>query len=78
MGILGPLFFLSGVVLWVYRATRKVPFPLRKTEQGELVLGLIEPEQVPSYWLQWKEEFAPLVAFWQEVRGILQRRLLKR
>ena len=60
MGILGPLVFLGGIVYWVYRYTKRIPFPVRRTEAGEVAVRLVEPEEVPTYWQQWKEELAPL------------------
>lgn len=61
VGIFGPLLFLGGIVLWIYHRTRKVPFPVRRVEEGELVVRLVEPNQVPSYWQHWKEELAPVL-----------------
>jgi hypothetical protein len=60
MGLVGPLAFLTGSVYWVYRYTRKVPFPIRRSGEGEIIVRLIEPSQVPAYWEVWKQELAPL------------------
>ena len=61
VGVLGPLAFLGGMVYWIYRCTGKLPFPVRRVEEGELVIRLVDPEQVPTYWQQWKEDLDPLL-----------------
>jgi len=60
-GILAPLLVLAGIVGWVYRQTGKVPFPVRREGEDEVVIGLVEPQDVPSYWEQWKAELQPLL-----------------
>jgi len=67
VGVLAPIAFVAGVVYWVYRYTQKVPFPTRRTDDGDLVLSLVEPEAVPGYWAQWREELAPLLDAIQEL-----------
>jgi hypothetical protein len=64
-GILAPLFFLGAILLWIFRATRRVPFPVRRIEQGEVAIRLVSPEQVPALWQPWKLELEPLLAAFQ-------------
>ena len=59
IGILAPLAFVAAVVYWIYRHTAKVPFPTRRTADGELVVGLVEPGEVQTLWQRWTEELAP-------------------
>lgn len=60
-GILAPLAVLAGAVFWIYRFTGKVPFPVRREQEGELVVGLVPPGDVPTYWQHWKAEIMPIV-----------------
>ena len=60
-GILAPLLVLAGIVGWIYRHTGKVPFPVRRAGEDEVVIGLIVPQDVPGYWEQWKTELQPLL-----------------
>ena len=61
VGLLAPLAFLAAFALWIYRFTGRVPFPLRRTAEDELTLGLVEPGEVSSYWHDWRDELEPLV-----------------
>ncbi len=62
IGVIGPLAFLVGVVYWIFRATRKVPFPVERPEEGAVIIRLVEPEQVPVYWEQWQAELSPVIS----------------
>jgi len=62
VGILGPLVFLAALVGWIYRYTRKVPFPVGGPAEGELTIRLVDPQEVPSLWQQWKAELEPIIA----------------
>ncbi|MBC7236621.1 MAG: hypothetical protein H5T69_12345 [Chloroflexi bacterium] len=60
-GLVWPLCFLGGVVVAVYRLTGMVPFPVRRLDEGELVVRLVDPAEVPSYWRRWQAELLPLI-----------------
>lgn len=62
VGVIGPLAFVAGIIYWVFRATRKVPFPVERPEEGAVVIRLVEPEEVPLYWARWRAELAPVVS----------------
>ena len=47
-GILAPIAFVAGTVYWVYRFTRKVPFPVRRVQEGEVAVRLVDPDAVPA------------------------------
>jgi len=64
-GFLGALAFLGGVLYWIYRATGRVPFPVSRPAPGELLIKLVPPEEVPSYWQRWRTELAPMVERWR-------------
>ncbi|HHX64091.1 MAG TPA: hypothetical protein GX702_04285 [Chloroflexi bacterium] len=72
-GMLAPIVFTAGVVFWIYQVTKKVPFPVRRAGENEIVIGLVEPKQVPSYWEQWKDELGPILsrfaAIWDEFKS---------
>ena len=55
IGLLGPCAFVGGILYWVHRATRKVPFPVSMPGHGELVIGLVEPSEVRTYWEPWRQ-----------------------
>lgn len=59
VGVLAPLAFLAGVVIWIYRFTNKVPFPVQRPAVGELTIRLIDVDEVPLYWQGWKRELEP-------------------
>jgi hypothetical protein len=61
-GIVTPLLFVGAILVWVFRATHRVPFPVRRIEEGEVVIRLVSPEQVPTLWRPWKQELEPLLA----------------
>jgi len=61
VGILAPLGVVTGVVFYVYKATRKVPFPVRRAEEGELAIRLVEPDKILTYWQQWQEDLEPIL-----------------
>ena len=74
VGALAPIAAIGGVVYWVYRTTQKVPFPTRRTADGEVVVSLVEPREVPGYWELWREELAPLLDALQELmNGVVAR-----
>ena len=56
LGLLGPLAFIAAIVLWVHRFTGKVPFPVSKPADGELLWRLVPPEQVPGLVDRWKKD----------------------
>jgi hypothetical protein len=60
-GVLAPVVVVASAVFWVYRFTGKVPFPVRREQEGELVVGLVNPSEVPTYWQRWKAEIMPIV-----------------
>lgn len=62
VGLFAPLAFLAGVAYWIFRATRKVPFPVERSGEGALVIRLVEPEEAPIYWARWRAELAPMVS----------------
>ncbi|MBM3187250.1 MAG: hypothetical protein FJZ90_00830 [Chloroflexi bacterium] len=66
-GALAPVAFVAGTVYWIYRFTRKVPFPVRRAQEGELVVGLVDPQEVPAYWQRWRAELEPL---WARVQAV--------
>lgn len=68
-GIIAPVVFVAGTVYWIYRFTRKVPFPVRRLGEGELVIGLVDPDQVPMHWERWRAELEPL---WARVQAIAE------
>ena len=62
VGILGPLVFLAAVVAWINRYTGRIPFPVNRPAEGEVAIKLVDPEQVPTLWQQWKAELEPAMA----------------
>ena len=60
--------FLAATVFWIYRATLRVPFPVRRAESDEVVIRLVDPDEVSSYWQPWRDELAPL---WDGIRHAL-------
>jgi hypothetical protein len=60
VGIVAPLAFMGGIVWWIYRYTGKVPFPVARSAEGELTMKLVDPQEVPAYWEQWKQDLMPL------------------
>jgi hypothetical protein len=74
LGVLTPLLCLGGVILWLYRYTRKVPFPVSRPRAGEVTVRLVYPEEVPSYWKPWRAELEPLLARLRAVLALLQER----
>jgi hypothetical protein len=67
IGILAPLAFLVGILYWIYRYTYKVPFPVSRPAEGELVLKLVYPDEVPAYWQRWQAELQPAWSKCQEL-----------
>ena len=61
-GFLAPVAFVAGVVYWIRRFTGQVPFPVWSAEEGEVVVRLVDPDQVPGLWQQWKEGLEPVVS----------------
>lgn len=61
-GVFGAIAFIAGVVYWVYRFTGRVPFPVRRTGEGEAVIALVPPSEVSAHCQQWCVELAPLQA----------------
>lgn len=76
VGLLGPLAFAVGVLYWVYRSTKKIPFPVSSPADGELVIGLVEPSEVPTYWGPWRQSLSEVrekfVSLAQELKGDLE------
>ena len=72
-GLIAPLAFVAALVFWIYRATLKVPFPVRRLEQSEVVIRLVDPDEVPAYWRPWRDELAPLFEGIQEAIAALKR-----
>jgi len=71
LGLLGPIFFIAAVVLWVRRFTGKVPFPVSKPSDGQLTWRLVPPEQVSSLVDRWKKDMqVPLSKLQQGVADI--------
>ena len=71
-GVLGPLAFIAALIYWVYRATGRVPFPVRRLGHEEIALGLVPPSQVSVYWRPWRQELEPLLeALRAAVAGLL-------
>ena len=62
VGFLAPVAFVGGLVYWVYRFTSQVPFPTRRSDDGEVVVKLVDLDQVPRYWQQWKEGLEPIIS----------------
>ncbi|MBN1402514.1 MAG: hypothetical protein JXA74_16865 [Anaerolineae bacterium] len=60
-GLLAPLAFVAATLYWIYRATGKIPFPVRRAAKDELTIGLIEPGEVPGHWQPWRDEIEPIV-----------------
>jgi len=56
LGIVGPIAFIGAIALWVHRFTGKVPFPVSKPADGELLWKLVPPEQVPGLVERWKKD----------------------
>ena len=59
-GILAPLAFLAGVVLWIYKATGKVPCPAQRLEEEGVSVRLVAPDRVFEHWEEWQAELAPV------------------
>ncbi len=74
VGIFAPLIFLAALVGWVYRYTKKVPFPINRPAEGELVIKLVDPQEVPILWRQWKVDLEPLWAAWRALGQELKER----
>ncbi len=66
-GMAWPFMIAGGVVAIVYRLTGMVPFPVQRSNEGELAVKLVDPQEVPRYWTRWRAELAPLVDRIQEV-----------
>ena len=62
VGVLAPVAFIAGFVYSIYRFTRRVPFPVRRADEGEVVVRLVTPDEVPGYWAHWKTELQPLLS----------------
>lgn len=60
-GVLAPLFFLAGIVFWVYQATGKIPCPAQRLEEEGVTLRLVEPHHALEYWGEWQEELLPVL-----------------
>lgn len=76
IGLLGPLAFAVGVIYWVYRATKKIPFPVSTPADGQLVIGLVEPSEVSSYWAPWRQSMSQVherfVSLAQELKSSME------
>lgn len=62
VGLLAPLAFLAALVLWVYRYTGMVPFPSRRSDEGEVAIRLMPPQAVPQQARAWREGLDPLIS----------------
>ena len=73
LGTLGKLALIGGIVYWIYDRTGKVPFLIRRVEEGEVAIRLVDPDEVPTYWQQWREELQRqlerLKALCEEIRA---------
>lgn len=68
-GFLAPVAFVGGLIYWIYRFTSQVPFPMRRADEGEVVIKLVDPDEVPGHWQQWKEDMEPIIS---RVRHVLE------
>ena len=73
VGLLGPLAFVVGLLYWVYRSTKKIPFPVSTPADGQLTIGLIEPSEVSTYWGPWRQSLGEVrekfVEVAKEIKG---------
>ena len=76
VGILGPIAFVGAVVLWVYRFTGKVPFPVSKPAEGELLWKLVPPDQVPGLVDRWKKNLHGALSKLQKAMNEIRDQLL--
>jgi len=76
VGLLGPLAFAAGVLYWVYRSTHKIPFPISAPAEGQLVISLVEPSEVSSYWQPWRQSLCDVrnrfVSLAREIKSDLE------
>jgi len=61
-GIAAPLICAAATTAAVYHLTGRVPCPVRRTDEQELVIALVPPGEVRGHMRQWKSGFDPLVA----------------
>jgi hypothetical protein len=76
LGILGPLAFIAAVVFWVHRFTRKVPFPVSKPADGELLFKLVTPEEVPGLVDRWKKDLHGVLSKLQKAMNEIRDQVL--
>lgn len=76
LGLLGPLAFIAAVVVWVHRFTRKVPFPIAKPAEGELLWKLVSPEEVPGLIDRWKKDLHVVLSKLQKAMNEIRDQLL--
>ncbi|MHB1355267.1 MAG: hypothetical protein ACYCZF_04720 [Anaerolineae bacterium] len=76
LGLLGPLAFIAAVALWVHRFTGKVPFPVAKPADGELLWKLVSPEEVPSLIERWKKDLHVALSKLQKAMNEIRDQLL--
>jgi len=62
VGVLAPLMFLGAVVLWVHRYTGMVPIPTRRTDEGEVVVRLVNPREASEHLRNWWRGLEPVVS----------------
>ncbi len=61
LGLLGPIAFIAGVCYWIHRYTGRVPFPVSRPADGELIFQLVEPKEIPTHWARWQAGLQPLL-----------------
>jgi hypothetical protein len=76
LGLLGPLAFIAAVVYWVHRFTRKVPFPIAKPAEGELLWKLVSPEEVPGLVDRWKKDLHGVLSKLQKAMNEIRDQVL--
>jgi hypothetical protein len=76
LGLLGPLAFIAATVFWVHRFTRKVPFPIAKPAEGELLWKLVAPEEVPGLVDRWKKDLHVVLSKLQRAMNEIRDQLL--
>ncbi len=61
-GLVAPFVYLAGVVITIYRITGRVPFPVRRTDENEVAIRLVEPSEVHGFLDYWRSGLEPLLA----------------
>jgi hypothetical protein len=76
LGLIGPLAFIVAAVMWVHRFTGKVPFPVAKPADGELLWKLVPPEEVPGLIDRWKKDLHVVLSKLQKAMNEIRDQLL--